>query len=163
MALKGDRYELQGDIHEFGNSLMTRGGVACYQTLGSGGSLDQSVSLIYYPNSSSGATPKGILMQDMVSYDLTRQHLNWYRDEVQIGGKLLVLVKGYVNTNSIIPGAAPIIVGDRAVLNSSGQISNISQASEYAGSWNKQLNPPVGRFLSTLDEDGYATVSVTTE
>lgn len=163
MALKGDRYELQGDVSMFGNSLMQRGGVACYQTFGSGGAMDQSVALVNFPASSSGAIPKGILMQDMVQYDLTRQHINYYRDEVQIGGKLLVLVKGYVNTNSIIPGAAPIAVGDLAVLCSSGQLTNITYLNTVNGVWNKSLNPEVGRFMSTLDEDGYAKVSIVRE
>lgn len=163
MSIKGDRYELQGDISEFGNSIMVRGGVACYTSLGSGAAMDQSVALVSYPANSSGAFPKGILMQDMVQLDLTRQHPNFYRDEVQIGGKVLVLVKGYVVTNSIIAGASAIAPGDRAVLTSSGQIMNITAASEYAGTWNKAQNPPVGRFLSTLDEDNYAKVSVITE
>ena len=160
MALKGDRYELYGDVSMFGNSVMTRGGVACYSTIGSGGAMDQSAALISYPNNSSGAFPKGILMQDMVSIDLTRQHLNWYQDQVQIGGKLLVLVKGYVNTNSLIQGAAAIAAGDFAVLTSSGQIMNMSAANSYTGTWNKAQNPLVGRFLSSLDEDGYAKVEV---
>lgn len=160
MALKGDRYELYGDISMFGNSVMTRGGVACYQTIGSGGAMDQSAALIQYPANSSGAFPMGILMQDMVSYDLTRQHLNWYRDEVQIGGKLLVLPKGYVTTNSLIQGASAIAAGDYAVLTSSGQIMNMSQANALNGTWNKAQNPMIGRFGSTADEDGYAKVRV---
>lgn len=163
MALKGDRYELQGDISEFANSVMQRGGAVVYQTLGSGGAMDQSVSLVQYANASSGQSPKGILMQDMVQIDPTRQHINYYRDEVLLGGKVLVLVKGYVNTNMLVQGAAPIAVGDRAALSSSGFIVNITQAAEYAGTWNKALNPPVGRFISTMDEDGYAKVSVITE
>jgi hypothetical protein len=160
--LKGDRLELQTDVSMFGNSIMTRGGVACFQTVGSGAAMDQAVALVYYPNSSSGAVVKGLLLDDMVSYDLTRQHINWYRDEVQIGGKVVIGVKGYWITNNIIAGStAAIAVGDLAVLCSSGNLTNLAASADWGGTaWNKALNPKVGRFTSTQDEDGYAKVEL---
>ncbi len=160
MSLKGDRYELFVDISEFGNSVMTRGGVVSYSTFGSGAAMDQSAALVQYAANSSGSWPKGMLLQDMVSYDLTRQHLNYYRDEVQIGGKLAIGVKGYWTTNALVQGTSAIAVGDVAVLTSSGNIMNVTQAQEFNGTWNKSQNPRVGRFLSTQDEDGYAKVEV---
>jgi len=162
MALKGDRYELQTDISFFNNGLAyTRGGVACAVGFGSGGAMDQSQALAGYPNSSSGAFPLGIQLNDIVSIDLTRQHINWYRDEAIVGSKVAIGRKGYWTTNSIIAGAAPIAVGDLAVLCSSGQLTNLPGSAEWGGSaWNKALNPKIGRWISTVDEDGYAKVEV---
>jgi hypothetical protein len=161
MALKGDRYELQTDISMFGNSLMTRGGVACFASAGSGAAMDQSVALVQYSANSSGTVPKGLLLQDMVQLDLTRQHPNFYRDEVQIGGKLALANKGYWVTNSIIVGAAAIGVGDVAVLCSSGNITNLAASAEWgATAWNKAVNPRVGRWTSIQDEDGYAKLEL---
>jgi ABC-type phosphate/phosphonate transport system ATPase subunit len=36
----------------------------------------------------SGTKPAGLLLNDVVSLDLTRQHINWFRDEVQVGGNV---------------------------------------------------------------------------
>lgn len=160
MALKGDRYEFLTDISFFGNSVMQRGGCASYVTFGSGGALDQSQALVQYAANSSGAFPAGILLNDMVSIDLTRQHINFYRDETIIGGKITLGRRGWWVTNNLIQGAAAIAIDDIAVLTSSGNIMNLPRSASYGGSvWNKAVNAPVGRFLSTLDEDGYAKVS----
>ncbi len=160
MALKGDRLETQFvDISRFGNSVMTRGGIVSDSTWGSGAAMDQSAALVAYAANSSGASPRGMLLNDMVNLDLTRQHPNWYRDEVQIGGKVSVGYKGYWVTNSLTQGVAAIVAGDLAVLTSSGNIMNITPAVAVS-TWNKALNPLVGRFMSLADEDGYAKVEV---
>ncbi len=162
MALKGDRYELQVDISFFNNGVAnTRGGVACLTTVGSGGAMDQSVAVVGYPANSSGAFPMGIQLNDIVNIDLTRQHINFYRDEAIVGSKVAVARKGYLVTNSIIAGAAAIAAGDMAVLCSSGQLTNLPGTAEWGGSaWNKALNPKVGRWISTTDEDGYAKIEI---
>lgn len=161
MALKGDRWELFTDMSYFGNSVMTRGGIATYTTIGSGASMDQSAALVGYAANSSGAVPAGLLLDDMVSIDLTRQHINWYQDQVIIGGKVLLGKKGYWVTNSLTQGPAAIAAGDLAVLTSSGNIMNLPYT--YANgttAWNKAVNPKIGRFLSSMDEDGYAKVEI---
>jgi hypothetical protein len=162
MSLKGDRNELYVDVTMFGNSVMTRGGVACYGGLGSGGATDQSQAFVQYPASSSGQVPAGLLLNDMVSIDLTRQHINFYQDQVVIGGKVTLGKKGYWVTNSTVQGPSPITIGDLAVLTSSGNIMNLPAAFAYntASAWNRALNPQVGKFISTADEDGYAKVQV---
>jgi hypothetical protein len=160
MALKGDRYEFFVDISNFGNSVMTRGGVASYAGLGSGGAMDQSQAFVAYAANSSGQYPAGLLLNDMVNIDLTRQHINWYQDQIIIGGKVTLGKKGYWVTNNLTQGPNPIAVGDLAVLTSSGNIMNIAGSNLAAGSWNKALNPYVGTFLSTADEDGYAKISI---
>lgn len=158
MALKGDRWELYTDMSFFANSVMERGGVVCYSTWGSGAALDQSAALVSYQGSTSGQTVAGLLLQDMVNLDLTRQHPNWYRDEVQIGGKVLCAKKGFWVTNMLTQGSAAIAVGDLAVLTSSGSIMNVPQANSY--NWNYAVNPKIGRFESTKDEDGYAKLQL---
>ena len=40
-------------------------------------------------------------MNDVVNKDLTRTHLNQHKDEVQKGGKVTILRKGYVVTNAV--------------------------------------------------------------
>lgn len=157
MALKGARYELYTDIQWFMNEVATRGGIACISTAGSGASLDQAANLLTYPANSSGALPFGMLLNDMVNYDLTRQHINWHKDEVQQGGKITVGRRGWWTTNMVVGTPAK---GDKAILTSSGYITNLSAANFAAGNFNRALNPLVGEFQSTLDEDGYCEVAV---
>ncbi len=156
MSLKGDRYEFMTDISNFANSVMTRGGVVCSSTVGSGAALDQSAALVAYAASTSGAFPVGILMNDMVNLDLTRIHPNFLRDEVQMGGKVTVLKKGWVVTDMIVGTPAN---GDFAVLSSSGYMQPLTRANFAAGALNTAVNPIVGKFLSSKDEDGFAKVS----
>ena len=153
MALKSDRSVLDTDISFFMNEAATRGGVASVSTGGSGAAMDQGEALVTYAAVPSGKVPVGLLLNDMVNIDLTRQHLNQHKDEVQKGGKVTLLRKGYVVTNAIDTGVTPS-VGDTAYLSESqaGKISNVS-ANSYS-------NLVVGRFLSAKDADGYAKVEV---
>lgn len=154
MALKSDRYEIQTDISFFCNTALDRGGVVVYQDgTGSGAAMDQGVALVAQEAGDASSVPLGVLLNDVVDKDLTRTHLNQYKDEVQKGGKVTVLRKGYVVTNAIDSAVTPV-VGDVAYLSESeaGKISNVS-ASSYT-------NLVVGRFLSAKDADGYAKVEV---
>ena len=150
MALKSDRYELQTDISFFYNAgEATRGCVVSHGgTAGSGAAMDQGVNLCV---KSTSAVPVGILLNDVVNKDLTRTHLNQHKDEVQKGGKVTVLRKGYVVTNTIFgtPSA-----GDAAY--AAAHAEGGSAAGDIATSGTYQI----GRFLSTKDEDGYAKVEV---
>lgn len=157
MSLKGSRYELYTDVLSFGNSVMQRGGIASYTTVGSGAPLDQSQQLVAYNANSSGAVPAGILLNDMVNYDLTKQHINWHRDEVQMGGKITLGKRGWWVTNLVVGTPAN---GDRAVLANSGYITNVTQQKFFLGQYDPTNNPPVGRFLGTPDEDGYVAVEI---
>lgn len=151
MALKGDRYELQTDISFFMNEVAERGGMASLSTGGSGAAMDQSQALATYAATGSGKVPLGILMNDMVNIDLTRQHINWYKNEVQKGGKVTLLRKGYVVTNKI-QGAAPA-AGDPAYVAHSGNLSK----TDLVG---MGTQPVVGVWLSSPDQDGYAKVEI---
>lgn len=155
MALKGDRIEPNGftDIHFFMNEVAERGGVACVSTGASGASLDNSVALATYKASSSGGKPLGLLVQDMVNIDQTKTHINYYQDQVQIGGKVCLLRKGQVLTNYVVGSPT---AGQTAVLSSSGYVAAVSSMASLG----LDNTPVVGQWLSAKDADGYAVLSV---
>lgn len=154
MALKSDRLELQTDISFFYNdAAVTRGGVVVHDTAGSGAAMDQGVNLVKYKTCGATDVPVGILLNDVVDKDLTRTHLNQHKDEVQKGGKVTVLRKGYVVTNKITGTAVAgsVAYADRAT---AGNIAVDAITSAASG------NLAIGRFLSKADEDGYVKVEV---
>jgi hypothetical protein len=147
MALKSDRYELQTDISFFYNAgTATRGGVVCHDvTAGSGASMDQGVNLVKYATS---GVPVGVLLNDVVNKDLTRTHLNQHKDEVQKGGKVTVLRKGYVVTSNV----------DGTPVAGSGAYASTSSAGNITMATNQ--GPKIGAFLTSKDADGYCKVEV---
>jgi hypothetical protein len=152
MALKSDRYEFQTDISFFYNEgVATRGGVVVHDTAGSGAAMDQGVNLVKYAAATATSVPVGILLNDVVNKDLTRTHLNQHKDEVQKGGKVTVLRKGYVVTSNVTgtPSA-----GDPAY---ACHVTAGNLRGDSPGSSGVLL---VGRFLTSKDEDGYAKVEV---
>lgn len=154
MALQPDRYEMQTDISFFMNEVAERGGVVVMNGTPSGVAMDASNNLVTYIANPSGKVPVGILLNDMVNLDLTRQHLNWYKNEVQKGGKVTVLRKGYVVTNKISTSGTPV-AGDYAYLADSGLISTSARALVLDGG-----AQPIGRFLTAKDSNGYAKVEI---
>lgn len=147
MALKGDRYELDTDISFFLNEVQERGVVVSVSTAGSGAAMDNSSALATVKAVGSGSYPLGFLLNDMVNLDMTRQHINWHKDEVQKGGKVTILRKGWVVTNKV--SGTPTNGAD-AYLAASGLVSTTQT----------NLAPKIGQFLSGLDADGYAKVSI---
>lgn len=148
MALKPDRIELMTDISFFMNTTATRGGVASVVTGGSGVAMDDASAVVRYAVAASGAKPVGVLLNDVVDLDLTRQHINWHRDEVQVGGKVTLLRQGQVTTDMLVPGITPT-AGVDAYVGASGLIGTSSSNAAK-----------VGTFLSSVDSDGFAKVSV---
>jgi|TARA_B100000085_G_scaffold242594_1_gene234006 hypothetical protein len=152
MALKADRYEESTDISFFYNEgTATRGGaVVLDAAVASGAAMDQGGNKVKY---GTAGVPVGILLNDVVNKDLTRTHLNQHKDEVQKGGKVTVLTRGWVLTdmieNSIDPAA-----GEIAYISASeaGDLTNVAPGS--SGSL------AIGRFMSQKDADGYAKVYV---
>jgi len=155
MALKADRYEESTDISFFYNAgTATRGGVVVLaQESASGAALDQGGNLVAYQAAATSDTPVGILLNDVVNKDLTRTHLNQYKDEVQKGGKVTVLTRGWVVTSNVegTPGPGDVAYASNS---SAGAISNY--ASDATGSGNLAI----GRWASSKDADGYAKVYV---
>lgn len=151
MSLKADRYHVESDISWFMNAAATRGGVVSISTAGSGAAMDQAAQVCAYAASPSGSKPLGFLMCDVVNYDLTRQKLNPYKHEVQVGSKVTIWKKGWVLTDYIYPGAT-VTAGGNAMLGPSGYIQVTFV--------NHDATPIIGKFDTTKDADGYARVSI---
>lgn len=147
MALKPDRVETVTDISFFMDTAETRGGVATLVTGGSGVAMDDSNAAVAYSATASGKVPMGILLNDVVDIDLTRQHINYHKDEVPVGSKVTLLRIGQVTTDKVsgTPSA-----GDAAYVSVSGLLSDTQETGAYQ----------VGTFLSSKDADGFAKVSV---
>ena len=155
MALKTDRYEESTDISYFyTGAAIPRGGILCLDLLSaSGAAMDQGDNTVAYKQASTTDVPVGLLLNDVVNKDLTQTHLDFYKDEVQTGGKVTVLKRGWVLTNNVdgTPGPGDLAYASNVV---AGNINNV--ADDATGSGNLAL----GRFMSAKDADGYAKVYV---
>lgn len=149
MALKADRHELDTDISFFMQETVTRGAfVSVSGTAGSGSAMDNSLSVATVKSNPSGVYPLGCVLNDVVNLDLTRQHLNQHKDEVQMVSKVTILRKGFVVTDQVY--GTPT-AGSDAYLHSGGKVSSTQVNSGAA---------KVGQFLSTTNSEGYAKVAV---
>ena len=157
MALKADRNELDVDISFFMNETAEKGQIVSISTVGSGAAMDQAGALVTIAQggaSGSETYPVGVLLNDVVDIDLTRQHINWHKDEVQKGGKVSILKKGYIVTDQValtgsyVAGALAFMDDD-----DTGLIVNAAHVDdgEYTA---------IGRFMSDKDEDGYYKVEI---
>ena len=149
MALKADRIHIDSRIDYFMNQTAERGGVVCVKTAGSGAAMDQSNQAVEYASNPSGAQPVGVLMCDVVDLDLTRQHMNWHKEEVQKGGKVTVWTKCQVTTDYLASGIT-VSAGDTAYLGEHGRYTNVDT---LAGG-------KVGTFDSIKNQEGFAKISV---
>lgn len=152
MALLGPRKELDTDISFFMNETASRGVCASISTGGSGVALDQGEALATVANNESGVVPLGVLLNDVVNLDLTRQHLNQHKDEVQQGSKVTILKVGEVTTDQV---EGTPTMGALAYCGPSGTFTPDANGGSGAFARNS-----VGRFMSTKDENGYVKVSV---
>ena len=155
MALKADRYEESTDISFFYNEgVATRGGVVVLDAANaSGAAMDQGANLVKYAQATAADVPVGVLLNDVVNKDLTRTHLNQYKDEVQKGGKVTILTRGWVVTNNVTgtPSAGDVAYVDEVT---SGNVVNGADLGATSGSM------AVGRFMSAPDADGYVKLYV---
>tara|TARA_R110000822_G_scaffold296698_1_gene419171 strand:- start:2137 stop:2592 length:456 start_codon:yes stop_codon:yes gene_type:complete len=145
MALKPDRVEHLTDLSFFLNEVAERGQFLIVSTAGSGAAMDDSTAKAAIATGS--GKPLGLLLNDVVDLDLTRQHINFAKDEVQKGSKVLILRRGTVVTNKIETGISPA-GGDIAYYKSDGELTTDVDST------------PVGQFLSSKDADGYAKVEI---
>ena len=149
MALRPDRNEHLTDLSFFMNETAERGIIVVHSTGGSGAAMDDSNAKVIAPATTvSGKSPAGLLLNDVVNPDLTRQHINFHKDEVQQGNKVLLLRRGTVVTDQI---SGTPTVGAKAYFVVGGTISASNQDS---------VSTQVGRFLSVKDADGYAKVEI---
>ena len=158
MALKPDRKYTDGtDISYFMNATAERGGIVAFSSGGSGVAMDDDNAVVVPTGSTvSGVTPAGLLLNDMVNLDLTRQHINQHQDQIQLGGKVTVLRHGEVTTNVLDTGSTPTI-GAAAYFATQtfGSYSNF-----YVLSTTSTNSTRVGTFKSVADADGYVKVEI---
>ena len=153
MALKGDRFEGVTDVSFFmDDASAAKGGIASLVTGGSGVALDQSAAVVSYATPASGTIPIGLLLNDMVDIDQTRQHINFHKNEVQRGGKVTLLTQGWVVTSNY---TGTVNAGDPAYLTDGGDVT-----ATISATGGNAATPPVGRFLSSPDEDSYVKLEV---
>jgi len=169
MALKPDRNITNGtDISFFINHVVERGGIVTFDpdNSGSGAAMDQSTArVVGTGDAPSGTIPAGLLLNDVVNLDLTRQHINWHKDEVQKGGKATVLRHGTVVTNVVAANEEPNA--------GSGAFYTQETFGDTTSQWVlSTINPTdlesemkenrylVGTFLTKKDEDGYVKVAI---
>ena len=150
MALRPDRkIGIGTEISFFMNETATRGIIVSHNTAttGVGAAMDDSNAVVRVPTGTGDGIPAGLLLNDVVNLDLTRQHINWHKDEVQLGGKVTILTNGWVVTDDIVTGQAPV-AGSSAYMAASGEIT------VTGGTYQ------VGKFLSGKDTDGFAKVAI---
>ncbi len=154
--LKPDRNILEYRNEFFMNSTGEEGFVLVSYTgagvAGSGAAMDNANMVVEVANAPSGRLPIGVLLNNVVNKDLTHQTLNPYKSEVQLGNKVAVGAKGVVVTNAIQGGTTTSIYpGQPAYLAGTGTLSSVP---------NPVQAPLVGRFLSRVDEQGFARVMI---
>lgn len=155
MALKPDRLELETDLTYFMNETGERGIVVVYGSAagGSGAAMDTSLAEVQIPTAGvSGTKPAGVLLNDVVNINQTRQHINFHQDEVQLGGKVLLLRRGWVVTNRV--SGTPTLGAD-AYYNVNGFFTPTKTNDNTS-----EDNLKVGRFLGVADADSYVKVHV---
>ena len=166
MALKPDRKITDGtDISFFMNTTGEKGALLVMSAGGSGASMDDSAAVAAYSSASSasGQYVLGVLLCDVVSGDLTRTHLNYQKDEVQVGNKVTICRRGVVTTNMI---AGTPVAGQAAFASTTaGKMTSLAFTTANAASISGvQINNPhftkVGTWLSSMDSDGYAKLDI---
>ena len=144
MALKPDRVEHLTDLSFFMDEIGTRGQIVTHSSDGSGASMDDANAKVIKATAT-GQNPAGLLLNDVVDIDLTRQHINFAKDEVQKGGKVLLLRRGTVVPDNV---AGTPAAGAKAYFTTDAKITSAAGSVQ------------IGRFLSAEDADGYAKVEI---
>ena len=154
MALRPDRVEVITDLSFFMNETAERGGIVIHASAGgSGAAMDDALATVETPdtlgevNAATGS-PAGLLLNDVVNIDLTRQHINYMQDEVQQGGKVLLLRRGTVVTD-VISGTPE-----------AGEAAHFYPGGVLCAASDDNSSLQVGRFLSQPDADGYVKVEI---
>lgn len=151
MALKAPRAIVETDISLTCSTVTERGVITVYQTGGSGVALGDAAGSCQVATNASGLRVAGLLMNDVVTYDTTRYHGNFHRDETLQNERCNLLKKGRVTTNMLVSGQTPA-AGDTAYLGASGNLTGAFV--------NIAATPKVGEFVGSKDSDGYVTVDI---
>ena len=79
MVLRPDRNEHLTDLSFFMNETAERGVIVTAATQGSGAAMDDATAAVQVANATN-EKPVGLLLNDVVNLDLTRQHINFAKD-----------------------------------------------------------------------------------
>lgn len=148
MALRPDRQIEVDDISYFMDTTGEAGGILTATTYASGVGLDNASNVVAYHATGSGQVPVGVLMNDVVNKDLTKTHLNYYKNEVQVGDKVCIGRDGWVVTNKVL--GTP----------TAGTVAYVGASGNFSGTQTNIAWAAVGRFMTSKDSDGYAKVYV---
>jgi len=148
MALKADRQIDAVEIGYFINEVAEKGLIVVPLTAGSGIALDSAMNVATVAASASGNYPLGMLMNDFVSIDVTKQYLNYHKDQSILGSKATIMTKGWAVTNKVTGTPAG---NQTAVLTASGYVTTGTVSA---------TTPAVGRFRSKVNADGFVRLYV---
>lgn len=158
-ALKPDRNYNPADLVTYYSMFETgtRGRIV-FQSTGfypQGVGLDDGQQRCYYVNAnSSGFKPVGLLLNDVVNLDLTRTHINFHKDEVQVGQPVTVAKKGEFVTDGWGPGQASGTSLTLPATVYAGPSGFLYTSAGYASSgWTA-----VGHALSYVDSQNFARI-----
>lgn len=157
MALKPQRMVIEDDVSYFMNATGDRGIVvfAVTGTYATGAGMDNASRVAEIVTNPSGRLPVGMLLNNVVNIDLSRQILNPMQFEHQVGDKCHLGVRGTFVTNMIGAGQASGAL-QYPVNAYAGTRGFLYTAAGYASSgW-----PVVGRFLTGVDTQGYAQIRI---
>ena len=163
MALYGDRHVEVTDVSMVCNDVCSEGQALCYGIAGSGAGMGDTTSIgsgmlpdnagsVTLAANPSGLKPAGITLANFVNVDQTRYHRNWYTGEQVVGEKAPLLRRGWVVTNAVTGTPAP---GNKAYVTTNGQMTPTVSATGGT-----VATPMIGEFMTGIDENGYAKVSV---
>ena len=162
MGLKGDRIIKEDCIDFYLNEAATRGVIATISTVGSGVSLDNPSQLATIAANPSGSKVAGVLLNDVVDIDTSREFLNTRKNEVIKGSKVQLAKEGMIVTDDIEVGT--VTAGEAAYIGNSGQFATDAAIAGYGCAVTEESNatsyPKVGRFLTTKDENGYCRIDI---
>jgi hypothetical protein len=165
MALRPDINVIAYAIDYFMNYTADRGGVVCATgTSASGAAMDDAGMQVAYSATPSGASPVGMLLGNVVNVDLSRQTLNPYKDECQVGDKVPIMRLGFAVTNFLATGHGTGNLPHALFLLPSGRFSERGEISpgptgayEIAG-YAASGYPIIGKLLTRPDANGFAKV-----
>ena len=158
MALKPDRYLLDTEVSYFMDEIAEKGVVVVHSLaagIASGAAMDvvanSVIKPVAQPLAVSSGVPVGILLSDVVNKDLTRTHLNQHKDEVQKGGKVAIVTRGWVVTDQV---TGAIKAGDPAFVTISGLLT-----ASFANT-NDNRVAKVGVFRTSKDANAFVKVEI---
>ena len=100
----------------------------------------------------SGHLPAGMILDDVVDFDLTTRPANLHKNEIEVSGLVSLALEGQFLVDTIPDGVSPAQFED-AFLVASGLTSNVA-----AGVGELELK--VGKWLTGKDADGFALLDL---